>query len=200
MAVLVLCVGCSAKPEPEPEPKPEPEGLTGTLGGLADRAKTFGGAASDTAKELGTEVAATAAVVSDEVVARAKQAAAKAGEITAEALVSGQLLKQELNGKLAFAKLDYDLTMETKTESEADHAARIAGMKQLKIGSYTVGVAHDSKHPLGTVYKWQFRITWRLLTGRAVQLSLFTNHELADLELTTALLTIVPAVERVLGR
>jgi hypothetical protein len=83
-------------------------------------------------------------------------------------------------------------------ESESDHKARLAGMKQIKVGAYTVGLAQDTKHPLGTVYKWQFRITWRITDGRAIRLSLFTNEELPDLEVAANLLTIMTAAERVL--
>jgi len=194
IALVVLTLGCSSKKD-EPEPKEESGGL---LGGLAGKAKSLGDDVAGKAKSIGDDVAGKAKSIGSDVIDKAIEVAVKAGDISGDAFSSGKQLKDELRGKAELAKLDYDLAIDSRTESESDHAARIAGMKQLKVGAYTVGIEQDSKHPLGSVYKWQFRITWRVLDGRAVRLSLFTNHELPDLELATALLTVVPLAERML--
>jgi hypothetical protein len=200
--VLVVMLGCGGKQEDPPKEQPPKEadsgGVTSRLGGLADRAKELGDEAAGKAKSVGDDVAGKAKSVGSDVVDKAKAMAEKAGDLSSAALTSGKQLKADLDGKLNLAKMDYDLAIDALPESESDHKARLAGMKQIKVGAYTVGLAQDTKHPLGTVYKWQFRITWRVIDGRAIRLSLFTNEELPDLEVAANLLTIVTAAERVL--
>ena len=203
IAILVLGVvlGCGGGKTEDPPSKPADDersggGLGDRFGGLADKAKQIGGDAVDKAKRVGGDAVDKAKQIGGDVVDKAKQAAEKAGELSSDALASGKRLKDDVRGKLKFATMDYDLAIDSTPESESDHRARIAGMKQLKVGDYTVGIAQDAKHPLGSVYKWQFRITWRAPTGHSVRLSLFTNEEIPDLELATALWTIIQASER----
>ncbi len=200
VAVLatVMSTACSSKPKPEPKPEEESTtSLTSKLGGFADRAKSVGGDVADKAKSVGGDVANTAKSVGADVVQTAMQVAAKAGEISVDAFASGKALKDQLHGNLELAKIDYDIAVDAMPVSESEHAARLAGMKQLHVGAYTVGIMQDSKHPLGTAYKWQFRITWRVLDGREIRLSLFTNAELPDLELAAMLAKVLPLAERV---
>jgi hypothetical protein len=210
LCVVALVLGCSSKKEePKVEEEPAKREGGGLLGGLADKAKSLGGDVTDKAKSVGGDVADKAKSVGDDVagtvsgkagelVEKAKEMAAKAGELSADALASGKTLKADLAGKLDFASSKFDLAIDSASESESDYKARIIGMKQVKVGDYTVGIAEDSKHPLGTVYKWQFRITWRVPTGQSVRLSLFTDEPLEDLATATNLLTLVQASERLL--
>jgi hypothetical protein len=211
--VLVIALsGCGTKKEAKAEEAPPEEakkveekadteeegGLRGRIGGLVgeakDKAKKVGGdladEATNKAKDLGSDAEQLA-------VSKAKALAEKAGELSGEALAAGTVLKGDLLGKLDFLKSHFDLAIDSASESESDYKARISGMKQIKVGEYVVGFAQDSKHPLGTVYKWQFRITWRVpLTGKGIRLSFFTNEELKDLEDAATLLTIISAADR----
>lgn len=190
--VMLAILGCGSK-EKEPEPPPEKT--------WSDRAKSMGeelgSELTNKAKDLGVDIKDKATAVGSEVVEKAMDVAVKASELSGDAVKAGKDLKDELRGKLALAKLDYDLAVDVASESEDDHQSRLAGMKQLKVGDYQVGYARDAKHPLGGVYKWQFRITWWVpAVKRAVRLSMFTNHELPDLDLVAALVTIVPLAEK----
>jgi hypothetical protein len=174
---------------------------TKEAGDMAGKARDMAGRAEDMAgkaRDMGGDVVGKAGSVSSELVDKAKDLAEKAGELSKEALTSGKDLKESLRGKWKLAGMDYDLAIDSAPESERDHKARIAGMKQIKVGDYTVGIAQDSKHPLGTVYKWQFRFTWRVPGGNVVRLALFTNEALPDLEAAADLLTIVQASETLL--
>lgn len=209
--IVALVIGCGSskaekekaeqaakeKAEKEKE-KAEKEKGGGLLGGLADRAKEMGDDVAAKAKDMSGDVAGKVKDMGGDVVAKAKEVAAKAGDISTDAFTSGQQLKDELAGKLKFASSHFDVAIDSMSESEADYNARLAGMKQIKVGDYTVGVAQDAKHPLGTVYKWQFRITWRVPTGQAVRLSVFTDEALEDLATAANLLTIVQASEKLL--
>ena len=202
--VFGMVLGCGSGKTEDPPEKPERRGM---LDGLADKAKQVGGDVADKAKQVGGDVADKAKQVGGDAIDKAKrvggdaidkakQVATKAGELSSEALASGTRLKDDVRGKLKFATMDFDLAIDSLPESEADHKARLAGMKQIKVGDYVVGVAQDAQHPLGSVYKWQFRFSWRTPTGQAVRLSWFTNEALPDLELAAALLTIIQASER----
>jgi hypothetical protein len=194
MAIVVfVVVACgSKKEEPPPEPKEESGGLAGKFGGLADRAKDIGARAT----EVGKDVAGTAKALGTDAIETAKALAAKAGQVSSDALDKGNQLKSDVKGKLAFK--DFDFAVEEVKESEADHQARLAGMKQIKAGDYMVGLAQDAKNPLGAVYKWQFRLAWRIpATERVIVLSVFSNEELADLENAATLLVLVSAAERI---
>jgi hypothetical protein len=189
--LMLVMLGCGSK-QVEKEEAPPPEEESSRFGGLADRAKDLGAEAMAKAKDLAGEA-------KDEVVEKAVAVAAKAGEISSDAVTSGKELKSELRGKLALAKLDYDLTVDAVSEDEDAYQARLAGMKQLDVGDYKVGYARDAKHPLGEVYKWQIRVTWWVPgVRRAVRLSVFTDHDLPELELVTALVTIVPLAEKMI--
>jgi hypothetical protein len=164
---VVMLVMLGCGSKSEPEPPPPPPPPPEDKS-LLDRAKSLGTDVVDKAKAL-----------------------------SSDALDTGKALKQDLRGKLAIAKLDYDLAIDAIDEDEDDHEARVAGMKQLDVGSYRVGYARDAKHPLGDEYKWQFRVTWWVpATKRAVRLSIFTNHDLDEADLVDALLTIVPLAEK----
>jgi hypothetical protein len=213
--IVMLVVGCGSskaekeKAEQEAKAKAEAEKVEkekaekekeggGLLGGLAGRAKEMGDEVAAKAKDMGGEVAGKVKDMGSDVVAKAKEVAAKAGDISTDAFASGQALKDDLAGKLKFANSHFDVALDSMPESEADYKARLAGMKQIKVGDYSVGVAQDAKHPLGTVYKWQFRITWRVPTGQAVRISVFTDEALEDLATAANLLTIVQASEKLL--
>ncbi|MEO8701683.1 MAG: hypothetical protein ABI867_16675 [Kofleriaceae bacterium] len=189
---LVVALGCGgSNDKPVEEKKVEEGGLSSRFGSLADKAKEVGGDMAGKAKDVVGEKAG-------DLVEKAKEVAAKAGDLSTDALSSGKQLKSDLAGKLDFASSHFDIAIDSASESESDYKARIAGMKQIKVGDYTVGIAEDSKHPLGTVYKWQFRLTWRVPTGQAVRLSLFTDEPLDQLATATNLLTIVQASEKLL--
>jgi hypothetical protein len=192
--VMLVMLGCGSKKQ---EPPVEEE--KSRFSGLADRAKDLGDDLAAKATEVGDKAGDLAGQAKASVVARTLAVAAKAGELSSDAVDSGKELKSELRGKLALAKLDYDLTIDAVTEAEDAHQARVAGMKQLAVGDYKVGYARDAKHPLGDVYKWQIRITWWVpAVRRAVRLSVFTDHELPDVELVAALLTIIPLAEKLI--
>jgi hypothetical protein len=187
--VLVIAIGCGGKKEPPPEPKKDDSP------GLLDRAKSTIG---DKAKEIGGEVSDKAKSVGGDAVAKAKEVASKAGDLSSDALASGKSLKERVHGKLAFVT-DSDFSLDAIDEADADREARIAGMKQLKVGDYTIGVAQDSKHPLGSVYKWQLRLVWRLpATQKTVRLAPFTNRTLEELDLAANALSLISAAETVL--
>lgn len=191
--IAVMALGCGGGKRDEPPPAPKEESGGGLLGGLTDKAKSLG----DKAKQVGEDVAGTAKAIGNDAIETAKSVATKAGSLSGDALAKGNQLKSDVKGKLAFTK-DFDFAVEEVKESEADHQARLAGMKQIKVGDYMVGLAQDSKHPLGTVYKWQFRMAWRIpATERVIVLSVFTNEELADLENVATLAVLVSAAERV---
>jgi hypothetical protein len=194
--VMLVMLGCGSKKE-------EPVEEKSRFSGLADRAKDLGGDLAAKATEVGggavDKASDLAGQAKAEVVDKALAIAAKAGELSGDAVKSGKELKSELRGKLAFAKLDYDLTVDAVTEAEDAHQARVAGMKQLDVGDYKVGYARDARHPLGDVYKWQIRITWWVpAVRRAVRLSVFTDHELPDVELVAALVTIIPLADKLI--
>ena len=205
IALLVLALGCgkgTAKEEPKEEPKPkveESKGWSDRLGDVADKAKSVG----DVAKTVGGDVADKAKSMSGDVTDKAKalaiEMAIKAATLSSSAIDAGRRLKDELHKAHAMT-FDYDIAIDTVTEAESDHLARISGMKQLKVGAYTIGFEQDSKHPLGEVYKWQFRATWRITDGRAVRLSFFTNEELKIADFGLLLATLVPIAEKSLPR
>jgi hypothetical protein len=189
------------KKEKEEKEKKEKEGdsLSGRFGSIADKAKEMGGQAVDKAKEMGNQAIDKAKAIDFE--AKAKElgdaAARKAVGLGEDAVSLGKQLKDKLV-EVHKKQHDYDFTIESVPESKDDHEKRVRGMKQLKVGDYSVGYKQFSTHPLGKVYNWQFQITWPLPTGNAVKLALYSNEELAELALAGLLADIVPAANLLL--
>jgi len=221
LLVLVLAACSSKKEAPKEEPKEDTTAKDkagdddddGILGGLTDKAKSLGGdladKAKDRAKSMGGDLADKAKSLGSDVADKAKslgggledqakslgdEVARRAAGLSSDAVALGKQLKDEVRA-IHPAGFDYDLAIESATESERDHADRIRGMKVLKVGDYSVGYEQVSKHPLGKVYNWQFRITWRLVTGQVVKLSLFTDEELPELELAALLTNLIPKAD-----
>ena len=120
-----------------------------------------------------------------------------ASGLSSDAFKAGKELEESVDRNLKLAKLDYDLAVDTETEDDDTYEARVSELKQLEVGSYTVGYERDSKHPRGDDYKWQFRITWRVpATQRSIRLSIFTNHDLPEVDLVDALRGIIPLAEK----
>jgi hypothetical protein len=163
IALVVITLGCSAKKE-------EPKQGSSSSNGQVDNGKPIDG----------------------DLLAKAKAVADKSGAISSAAFTSGAKIKDALRGKVDPAKLDYEIAIDQRAESASDYASRIAGMRQLTVGSDTVAVTQDTTHPLGDVYKWQYRMLWRTVEGHVVRLLLFTNHEIHDPDLIAAGLAIIP--------
>jgi hypothetical protein len=146
----------------------------------ADKAKELGGDAVDKAKELGGQAVDKARSIDFEAKVKeiGDEVARKAVGLGEDAVALGKQLKTKLI-EVHKTKHDYDFTIEAV--DGADHDNHVRGMKQLKVGDYSVGYKQFSTHPLGKVYNWQFQITWKLLTGKSVRLSLYSNEELAEL-------------------
>lgn len=207
--VFVVGLGCSKKEKEEPPAAKEKSSWSDRLGDLGDKAKdlgdkakTVGGDLGDKAKSLGGDAVDKAKSVGGDVADKAKtvggDVADKASELSATALAAGKQLKSEL-AKVVSSKLDYDFAIDAIDESAADHEARRARMKQLTVGTTSVGFAQDAKHPAGTTYSWQFRVVWRLPDGRTARLSIFTNEDLAEAAFAALLVNIIPLAPTLLG-
>jgi len=170
-------------------------------GDLADKAKSLGGDLADKAKSVGGDVADKAKSMGGDLEDKAKSlgddVARRAAGLSSDAVALGKQLKDQVRA-IHPAGFDYDLAIESSPESEREHADRIRGMKVLKVGDYSVGYEQVAKHPLGKVYNWQFRVTWRLVTGQVVKLSLFTDEELPELELASLLTKLIPKADLLL--
>ena len=208
--VLLMCLlfGCGGKKEEE-EKK---ESLSDRFSGITSKAKELGSEAADKAKDLGGKAkemgegaAEKAKEVGSDVEARARaleiekhatdigdEVARRAENLTKDALSLGKDLKTKLLASSKLSKYNYDLSIDAAAESEADYKKKFGKMKMLDIQDYKVGFERRSQHPLGKVYKWQFMIGWRLMDGRTVRLSLFTDDELEELLLATMMGDILP--------
>jgi hypothetical protein len=215
--VVALLSACSKKEEPKPEPK-EDKGLFGALKDKAqeigedvskkaieDKAKSIGGDFADKAKDIADKAKGVAGDMADQAKSGAKDLEGKAKELgddaqrkavglSKDAISAGKSLKDQVKD-LHIAGFDYDLAIDSQTESEREHADKIRGMKVLKVGDYSVGYEQVAKHPLGKVYNWQFRVTWRLITGQVARLSIFTDEELPELELASMLGKLIPKAD-----
>jgi hypothetical protein len=159
------------------------------MGGQAvDKAKEMGGQAVDKAKSIDFE--GKAKELGDE-------AQRKAVGLGKDAVDLGKQLKDKMIA-VHKATHDYDFTIEKVPESKDETEKKIRGMKKLDVAGYSVGYKQFSSHPLGKVYNWQFQITWPLLDGTAVRLSLYSNEELAELALAAVLADVVPAANLLL--
>jgi hypothetical protein len=220
LLVLVIAACSSKKEEPKPEPKEE-KGLFGKLedkakdmaedvskkaiedkakglaGDLETKAKDLAGKAKDLAGEAGDKAKAVGGDLETKATELGDAAARKAAGLSSDAVSLGAKLKDEVRA-VHIAKFDYDLAIDSGTESEREHADRLRGMKTVKVGDYSVGYEQVAKHPLGKVYNWQFRITWRLVTGQVAKLSLYTDEELPELELAALLTNLIPKADLLL--
>jgi hypothetical protein len=219
LLVAVLACGSNKEAEKEMEKQREKEkkdkeekekgdSLTGRFGSIADKAKEMAGGAADKAKEMGGQAVDKAKEVGGQAVDKAKsidfggkakeigdEAARKAVGLSEDAVALGKKLKDKL---LEAHKKEHDYDFSIETVDGAEHEKHVRGMKELKVDGYGVGYKQFSTHPLGKVYNWQFQISWKLLTGQSVRLSLYTNSELQELALAALLADIVPAANMLL--
>lgn len=201
MTCVLACGGKEKEKEVEKEKEKESESLSDRFGGLVDKAKDVGGKAKelggealDKAKEVGSDVADKAKQLEIEKHAReiGDEVARRAEGLSKEALSLGQELKTKLAAGSKLAKYNYDLSIDAQPEDEEAYAKRSAKLKQIAVGDYKVGFERRSQHPLGKVYKWQFMMGWRLLDGRTVRLSIYTDDELEELLLATMMAEMLP--------
>lgn len=222
--VLVFVACSSKKEEPPPEPK-EDKGLFGKLEdkakdmasdvgkkaiedkakgiaddigdkakGIADKAKDMANEAGDKAKDVGDKAKAMGGDLEGKAKELGDAATRKAAGLSSDAVALGKKLKDQVKD-IHVAGFDYDLAIDTSSESEREHADKLRGMKTLKVGDYSVGYEQVSKHPLGKVYNWQFRVTWRLVTGQVAKLSIFTDEELPEAQLLALLGQLIPKAD-----
>jgi hypothetical protein len=213
--VMTVALGCGSKKE-EPkveEEKKEESGWGSKLSGLADKAKDIGSEVGDKAKSIGNDVGDKAKEIGSEVGDKAKEVAsgaeAKARELEIEkharefgdavsrrangvsehALDLGRQLKASMDAARAVAKFNYDLSIDS---ADTEFAEKVGKMKQLAVGDYKVGYERRAQHPLGKVYKWQFMFGWKMIDGRSVRLSIFTDQELEEVMLAAMLGELIP--------
>lgn len=208
--VMTVALGCgSKKEEPKEEEKKEEGGWGSKLSGLADKAKDLGSEVGDKAKSIGNDVGDKAKEIGDKAKEVASGAEAKARELEIEkharefgdevarrangvsdhALDLGRQLKASMDAARAVAKFNYDLSIDS---ADTDFAEKVGKMKQLAVGDYKVGYERRSQHPLGKVYKWQFMFGWKMIDGRSVRLSIFTDQELEEVMLAAMLGELIP--------
>ena len=161
---------------------------------MADKAKDVAGDVADKAKAGAKDLEEKAKELGDD-------AQRKAAGLSKDAISAGKTLKDQVSDgikDLKFAGFAYDFAIDSSSESEQEHKDKLRGMKVLKVGEYSVGYEQVSKHPLGKVYNWQFRVTWRLVTGQVARLSIFTDEELPELELAAVLGKLIPKADLLL--
>ncbi len=204
--VMTVLLGCGGKKEePKPEPEPEKTGWGDRLSGLADKAKDLGSEVGDKAKEIGSDVGDKAKDLASGAESKARELeiekharelgdgiARKASGLSKDALELGKEIKGKIATGSTLAKYNYDLSIDATPEEESEFEKRHSKLKQIEVGGYKVGFERRSTHPLGKVYKWQFVFGWRLLDGRTVRLSLFTNDELEELLLAAMMGDLLP--------